>query len=293
MTDRRSFIKSGLFILGGSMILPLNAFTKTKRKTIGIQLYTVRDALYENLENTLNSISSIGYNSLELAGYHERKFYGLLPSEFKKRVNELGLEINSSHVLFPLTKEKGECKIMEKWKKAAEDVKNVGATYLVFPYLDPMYRDELTNYHLLSDNLNKIGEICKNNELQLAYHNHDFEFFHLDGQIPYNLVLNKTDKQLVKMEIDLYWIIKAGKNPIDYFKSYPGRFPLWHVKDMENSPEKFFAEVGKGTIDFEPIFSKAKLAGLDYFFVEQDYSRRDPLESIEMSYDYLVNSDFI
>jgi sugar phosphate isomerase/epimerase len=275
------------------MVFPIHGFNKPGKKSIGLQLYTVRDAIQENLENTLSKVASIGYNSLELAGYHEGNFYGRAPSAFKILLKGLGMQVNSCHVLFDLTKQKGSCKTMEKWKQAAESVKKVGAGYLVFPYFDPKYRDQLDNYKLLADNLNRIGEICSQNEVQLAYHNHDYEFYELEGTIPYHLLMERTDPEKVKMEIDLYWIIKAGKDPIDYFAKFPGRFPLWHVKDMENSPEKFFAEVGAGTIDFKSIFQKANLAGLDYFFVEQDYSRRDPLKSIEMSYEYLVNADFV
>jgi sugar phosphate isomerase/epimerase len=130
---------------------------------------------------------------------------------------------------------------------------------------------------------NQAAEVCKKSGIQFGYHNHDFEFVTLEGQTPYDFLLKETDPKLVQMELDLYWISFAGKDPVAYFKKHPGRFPLWHVKDMEKSGERSFTEVGNGSINFQRLFDAKKTAGLKHFFVEQDVSKRTPLESIEIS----------
>jgi sugar phosphate isomerase/epimerase len=121
----------------------------------------------------------------------------------------------------------------------------------------------------------------------LAYHNHDFEFAAIGGTVPYDLILAGTDPRTVQMEMDLYWVTKAGLNPVSLFEKHPGRFPLVHVKDMDNTPRKFFTEVGRGVIDFRTVFSKAKEAGIKHYFIEQDETPGDPLESVEISLNYL------
>jgi sugar phosphate isomerase/epimerase len=151
----------------------------------------------------------------------------------------------------------------------------------------------MDDYKRHAENFNSFGEICENAGLQFAYHNHDFEFLNFDGVMPYDYLLENTDPELVKMELDLYWITKGGQDPVEYFKKYPGRFELWHVKDMEDNEEKFFAEVGYGTIDFKRIFAERETAGMEMFFVEQDQSRRNPFESIEMSFNFLNEAEYV
>jgi len=161
---------------------------------------------------------------------------------------------------------------------------------VVCPYLTEEERKTMDQYKRLFDLLNKTGEAAKKMGLQMAYHNHDFEFETLDGKIPFDELLQHTDPDLVKIEMDLYWITRAGKDPIAYFKQYPGRFHLWHVKDMADTPAKEFAPVGTGTIDFKQLFQNAKLAGTKYFIVEQDmHKNNQPIENISSSYNYLKN----
>jgi len=139
--------------------------------------------------------------------------------------------------------------------------------------------------------LNKAGEACSKSKIQFGYHSHNFEFPPIDGIVPYDLILQNTDKNLVKMEADLFWITKAGVDPVDYFKKYPGRFPLWHVKDMESGSEQF-AEVGRGIINFDRLFAERKTAGLEHWFVEQDQTSREPFESLAMSRDYILQKNY-
>ncbi|MBE9491274.1 MAG: TIM barrel protein, partial [Bacteroidetes bacterium] len=136
---------------------------------------------------------------------------------------------------------------------------------------------------------NKIGERCRSSGLQFAYHNHAFEFEKMDGIIPYDILLEQSDPEFVTMQLDLYWMVFGGYEPIDYFGKYPGRFGLWHVKDMDNTEKRESTEIGKGIIDFKKIFADKERAGMKYFYVEQESFKIPPFESIAISYNYLNN----
>ena len=291
MTNRRNFIKKASLFSAGLIVLPEISYRAVPAKEIGLQLYTVRDQITQDLKGTLEKVAEIGYSTIEAAGYDNGKFYGLEPAAFRSMVSSTGMKVLSSHTTAQLPSlDSAESDI---WKKVTEDTAATGAKYLIYAYLSEDKRKSPDDYKRLAEKFNKAAEICKKNGLIFGYHNHDFEFKEMDGLIPYDILLNNTDPQLVKMELDLYWIIKAGKDPLEYFKKYPGRFELWHVKDMEPGKEKFFAEVGQGTINFERIFAKADEAGMKHIFVEQDRSRQDPFKSIRISYDYLNNASFV
>lgn len=276
MKTRRTFIKSIAAITAGSMIFPFEmcSFPGSKKLLIGLQLYSVRDLIKDDLYGTLKKLAQIGYNSVEAAGYSNGKFYGLKPKEFKRMVNDLGMILPSSHAGFEF----------DNAQKVIDDTCESEIKYLVLPWLPVEKRKSIDSYKKLAEDFNKIGELCKKSGVQFAYHNHDFEFVNIEGIIPYDVLLKETDEELVKMQLDLYWIIKAGFDPITYFKKYPGRFELWHVKDMEDSEERFFTEVGNGIIDFKELFKYKELSGMKYFFVEQDVCRKPPLESVSISY---------
>ena len=179
--------------------------------------------------------------------------------------------------------------MLNDWDKAVDDAAEVGIKYMVCAYLSEEERGDLDQYKKVADQLNIAGERCKKSGIQLCYHNHDFEFKKQGDQYPYDVLLS-SDKNLVKMELDLYWVTKAGQDPIALFKKHPGRFPLWHVKDMDNTPEQAFAEVGSGTIDFKEIFKHKKEAGMKCFFVEQDKCPGDPFDSITKSIKYIKSN---
>ena len=196
----------------------------------------------------------------------------------------------SSHYRLGEEKTNGETPkgtILRDWDRAVDDAAAVGVKYMVLAYLSDVERGNLDHYKYVAEQLNKAGERTKKNGIQMCYHNHDFEFVPQGGQLPYDVLLNNTDKNLVQMELDLYWVTKAGKDPLDLFNQHPGRFPLWHVKDMDNTPEKKFTEVGSGTIDFKRIFNNAGTAGLKYFFVEEDVTPGSPFDAITKSYTYI------
>ena len=160
---------------------------------------------------------------------------------------------------------------------------------MVCAYLSADERKGIDDYKYAADQLNIAGERCKKAGIQLCYHNHDFEFIKEGDVLPYDILL-ATDENLVKMEVDLYWITKAGHDPVALFEQHPGRFPLWHVKDMDNTEKKDFTEVGSGIIDFKKIFKQSKKAGMKYFFVEQDKCPGSPFDSITKSIAYIKNN---
>ncbi len=165
--------------------------------------------------------------------------------------------------------------------------KEIGNQYLVCVYIPPEERQSLDDYRRFAELFNEVGETCRRSGIQFAYHNHDFEFQPTNGKIPFQVLLEETDASLVQIEIDLYWITKAGAEPFEYFEAYPGRFPLFHVKDMDDTPKGFFTEVGRGVIDFPKIFSRADQAGVKHFIVEQDETPGSPFDSARISFDYL------
>lgn len=249
-------------------------------RSIGLQLYSLRNEIDNNLEESLEKIAAIGYNNLEAAGYNDGKFYGLEPSEFKVLVNKFGMKVISSHLTFDPS----------ELSKVLKSHKEAGIKYLVWPGIGKEQRKTLDNYKKLSEKFNNIGQVCAENNLLFGYHNHDYEFYPIDGTTPYDILLESTNPNFVFMQIDLYWIKYAGKDPIEYFEKYPGRFRLWHVKDMKAGEAKEMTEVGTGVIDYKKIFEYSSLAGMKEFFVEQDEIKGDSFESIKKSYDYLNSS---
>ncbi|MFI5159757.1 MAG: TIM barrel protein [Sphingobacteriales bacterium] len=283
MTSRRSFLKTSALLSAGVLVAPkLFAYDK---KYIGLQLYTVRDHMAKDVAGTLAKVASIGYNSVE-GTYGGGKYFGTEPAAFAKLLKLNGLIMPSTHYLLGEDM-KGPGTILNGWDKAVDDAASVGQKYMVCAWLSPKERGTLDHYKQLAEDFNKAGETCKKAGIQFCYHNHDFEFIQEDGKYPYDTLLGATDKNLVKMEIDLYWLTKAGQDPGALIEKHPGRFPLWHMKDMDKTPKKMFTEVGNGIIDFKSILKHANKAGLKYYFVEQDVCPGDPYVSITESITYI------
>jgi len=285
--NRKDFISlSGLGFLGLYACGTSNLMNN--RKPLAIQLYTIRDAVAENLEKSLERLAQLGFKQLEIYGY-DGKFYGKTRSEFLSILKNIGLEVISSHHTTGIVhNSKGT--LLNDWEKSVEDLNYIGSKYMVCSYLFEEERT-LEQYKKLPELLNKSGEVTNKAGIDFAYHNHDFEFEKLEDKTVYDFILENTDFDLVKMELDLYWISKAGLNPLDYFEKYPKRFPLWHVKDMK-AGTKDFAEIGNGTIDFKSIFEAKEKAGLKYWFLEQDSSDKDIFNSIKISKNYIDNHSY-
>jgi sugar phosphate isomerase/epimerase len=289
MTNRRTFIKTSALLSAGILAAP-NLFAYDK-KYIGLQLYTVRDHMQADPAATLARVAQIGYNSVEGATYTDTElFYGMDAKAFASLLKQNGLIMPSSHYRLGEELVKGAPQkgtILNDWNKAVDDAASVGLKYMVCAYLADTERGTLDHYKKVADNLSKAGEVCKKAGIQLCYHNHDFEFIQQDGKYPYETILANADKDLVKMEMDMYWITKANQDPTKLIDENPGRFPLWHLKDMNNITDRAFTEVGNGIIDFKKIFKSANKAGLKYFFVEQDKCPGEPYDSITQSITYI------
>lgn len=262
----------------GTAVLPkaLKAAMPAK-PDIGIQLYTVRDELQKDFKGTLRSLKRIGYSWLEAAGYEDGKFYGLEPVEFKKIVDGMGMKVISSHAMFNA----------DQQKKAIAAHVALGVEYLVFPGFPVAEHKTRDDFMAAAARLNALGEACNKAGIKFGYHNHDFEFVRFDDTTGYDILVRSTDKKKVIFEADIYWMTYAGKDPLNYFNMYPGRFELWHVKDMKNTPDKGFTEVGAGIIPYKEYFQYQGLAGMKYFFVEQDECEIDPVESAAISFENL------
>jgi sugar phosphate isomerase/epimerase len=297
--SRREFLRlSGTGALGAIVILKNNWETVGKHTSdvtvvdpktfgIGLQLYTIRDAMGKDVPGSLKMVSDIGYKYLELASYENGKFYGYLPGDIKKMANDLGMEIISSHAgVSPRGITSDEA------KKMAEDHAKVGAKYCMQPYIADEDRKSIAGFQKMVADWNKVGRIMKDNGIQFGYHNHNFEFGTVEGKVPYfDVFLAEMDKDLMTMEIDLFWVTKAGINPIELFKKYPGRFQLFHMKDMYTKEAPFFktqssdfAPVGAGLINFRKILAAKNIAGMKYMFVEQDSTKDGkPFDAIRTS----------
>jgi len=270
--NRRLFMKT--VGAGGLTMLAAPGLVAARVKPIGLQLYTVRNEMEKDFEGSLTRVAQIGYKEVEFAGY-----FGRTPQQVKDLLKRNGLKSPSSHI--------GLNVFEEDLTKTIETGKILGQKYLICPSLPEPRRKTADDFKKLAELFNRLGAECKKAGMAFAYHNHDFEFRPIDGQLPYDLVLQNTDPKLVKMEMDLYWVVKAGQDPVQYFEKYPGRFALVHVKDMDTTPERGFAEVGRGNMDFRRIFGASKKAGIKHYVVEQDRTPGDPFNSIKISWDYL------
>lgn len=304
--NRRKFIQSsGALVLGGIALSGKAASLLSNMAAphaVGLQLFTFFGVIDEDVKGTLTKIAALGFKDMESAFSKKGGYYGMTPKEFKVMVNDLGMNWTSHHVLGapfklpPGTKlpngADGKPMVIPPMKNLRDNMQELvddaaagGIKYLVCANSPTATLEEIKS---TIEVLNKTGEAAKKVGIQFAYHNHDMEFHAVDGKVPYDLLLSETDPQNVKMELDLAWAIKGGKNPVEMFKQHPGRFPLWHVKDLD-AERKTILPVGSGTIDFKPIFAAAKSAGMKHFFVEHD-GPKDPLASITSSIGYLKNT---
>jgi sugar phosphate isomerase/epimerase len=287
---RREFLKvTAAGALGAAF---LSQYGCKSLPELGLQLYTIRDAMAADVEGSLKIVSDIGYKYVELADYADRKFYNHSPADFLKMVQDLGMKILSSH-----TQVEGAGVTLDNAKIMAEDHAKLGVKYCLQPWIVEEMRTTIASYQRMAENWNRIGEVMKEYGIQFGYHNHNFEFDTVEGKVPYfDVMLAELDKNLVTMELDMFWATKAGQNPVDLFNKYPGRFRLFHLKDMYTKQDPFYevikddiAPVGEGVIDFKPIIAAGDIAGMEYMIVEQDQSRDNTImEDIKKSFNNLT-----
>ncbi len=269
MSSRRDFLAG----LGAAALLPV--LTRRDRLSrIGIELYTVRRELAKDPEGTLARIAEIGFREVEFAGYPPGT-----PEAVRAMLVRHHLRAPASHV--------GLQELRSDWDRTLDQAATIGQHYVVVAFVGVNERKTLDDWKRLAAEFNRAGATAQKHGLRFAYHNHDVEFPALEGEVPYDVLLRETDPKLVDFEMDLYWITKAGQDPVAYFAQWPGRFPLVHVKDMDATPRQFFADLGTGSIDFRRIFAKAKQAGIRHYFYEQDETPGDVFASARTAYRYL------
>src|SRR6266581_9478975 len=276
--NRREFVQT-MTAIGATTLfckVPRTAHSARLEK-VGLQLYTVRDKMKEDFEATLARVAEIGYKEVEFAGYFDHT-----PADVRAILDRHGLSAPSTHIMLAE---------LDAWKASLDTAKAVGHEYIVVPWIPQEKRMTLDGWKRVAADFNRAAQEAHDAGLQFGYHNHDFEFPKLEGQVPYDVLLQNTDPKLVQLEIDLYWMTKGGQDPLDYFARWPGRIPLVHVKDSQGAPEHKMADVGQGKIDWKRIFAKREQAGIKHFFVEHDQPPQ-PFDDIATSYKYLKGLEF-
>jgi hypothetical protein len=303
--NRRKFLQSaGVLTLGGMALSGKAAsfLGNMAPHPVGLQLFTFFGIIDEDVKGTLTKIAAVGYKEMESAFSKKGGYYGMKPKGFKAMVNDLGMSWKSHHVLgAPFKLPKGYkmplgadgkpmvlppmMNLRDNMQQLVDEAAEGGIQYLVCANAPTGTLDEIKSSIAI---LNKTGEAAKKVGVQFAYHNHDMEFKTIDGKVPYHLLLTETDANNVKMELDLAWAVKGGQDPVKLFKDHPGRFPLWHVKDLDASHTNILP-VGSGTINFKRIFENQASAGMKHFFVEHD-TPKDAFASIKSSYSYITKT---
>lgn len=274
MKTRRHFIKNMGALAAGSLLLPSIVEAKAKVTNPGIQLYTFRDAMMKDARGTLKQIANLGIKQIESASSSKGNYYGLTPKEMKQVCADLGMTLRSGHIA-----------LNAQWQKTLNEAAESGQEYLICASM-PSRGQTVDNYKKVSESFNKAGEEAHKLNIKFGYHNHDYEFDSDKGEVLYDVMLNNTDPKYVNMEMDLGWVVTSGKDPFDYFKRYPGRFPLWHLKDMDVK-KKHSTEFGKGDLDIKKLLEHRKDSGLKYFFIEQEEYASTPYESMKQNMEYL------
>ena len=284
---KRSFFTIFILIAFAGLIFSTFNSCNAPGKNIGLQLYSIRDSIFKDVPGALAKVSKMGYKFLEPAGYQDGKFYGMEPSAFRALCESSGLTILSSHSGQALPDSTEHAAIMAWWDACIDAHAVVGAKYLVQPFMGKSAYSSLDTLKLYCDYFNMIGEKCKAKGIRFGYHNHDKELStRLDGQTIYDFMLANTDPSKVMFEMDLYWVVVGGANPVDYFNKYSGRFELWHIKDK--------AELGaSGMMDFKAIWANAVTSGLQYGIVEVEEYNFDEYTSCKKSLDFLNTAPYV
>lgn len=282
MSTRRQFLQSLSLVAAGLAIPAVSekafAASLNFKKEVGIQLWTLKDLIKNDLNATLEALSKMGYASIETYGF-DGNFFSIPPTEFHSLCSGLGLGVHSTHTNIT---DKNAAFLAEKAAAA-------GLEYLIMPSMMGRPEKTIDDFKRTAQEMNRMGETCRQFNLRFGYHNHEFEFRKMEGQLPYDILLAETEPSLVDFQLDIYWIVKAGCDPVLYFQNHPKRFSTWHVKDLGNDGESCI--VGNGIIDFKALMQEVENAGLHRIFVEQEsFSEGSPLYCVEQSLHYIQSN---
>lgn len=291
MNSRRTFLKHTGLLAAAVAVTPSFACTPVAKKPIGLQLYSLRDIIKNDIKGIIAKVAAIGYKEVETYSYTAKDgFWGLDAKAFAALLKQHGMTSPSGHFgMDDFMSGNGT----DDLKSYIEAANILGSEYVTVPWLGAKIRQNADDYKKIAAKLNEAGTLCKASGLRLAYHNHDFEFAKIGDTTGYNIMLNETDKKLVDFELDLYWAVRSGNDPLALFKAHPGRFTMWHIKDMDKAKNSVNTEIGQGAVDFKSIFKGAKQAGVKHYFVEHEFNYKpDELGSIKTSFDY-VNTQLL
>jgi sugar phosphate isomerase/epimerase len=291
-TSRRDFIKNTALVVAGSTLLSNELFASPKKiERIGVQLYSIRDAMGKDPKGSLKKLADMGYIHVEHANYIDRKFYGYSAKEFKKLLADLALQMPSGHTVMTAHDwDTSKNDFTDKWKYTIEDAAEVGQRYVISPWLDESLRKDMDGLKRFMDQFNKCGELCKKSGMTFGYHNHNFEFSTKigDGDL-YDFILKNTDPNLVAQQMDIGNMLGSGGVALDLLKKYPGRFELMHVKDEIKSTSGDGMDgydstiLGQGVMPVKEIVKTAKrIGGTSQFIIEQEsYQGKDPFVCVK------------
>ena len=269
--NRRKFIgQSGLLIGAALLPLPSFALNSSRKYKMGLQLFTIRDAMAKDPMATLKQVRALGYEDSEIFGYDgvQGSYYGIKAGEFKKLIDDLDFTVSSGHYDFSSYFLKPFEELQDYVSQCIEGSHAIGAKYITWPWLASEYRN-IESFKKLSEILNKLGEQVNKSGLGFAYHNHDFEFADHNGVIGYDIILKETDPKLVKLQMDMYWVAHSSKrSPGELIAQNPGRYVMWHIKDMDKVTRDY-SEMGNGSIDYIDILSNIDKDALEYYYIEQ------------------------
>lgn len=293
--NRREFVRLTLLAASG-LLIPFSSCNSSNKQeqsnesdsaanekialeNFGIQLWTVKDEMAKNPKEVLRQLASYGYTQIESFEGEKGIFWGMKNTEFRDYVEELGMNMLASH-----------SNVRQDLEAKAAQAAEIGMKYLIDPHEGP--QKSLDDFKRMAERFNQYGEICKSHGIRFAYHNHDYSFRELEGEIPHKLLLGNTDPELVDFEMDIYWVVTAGADPEEYLKNYPGRFRLGHVKDRIKNADatetNASTELGAGSLDYAGIIKTAQANGMEYFIAEQErFDERGPLLSSERNAQYL------
>ncbi len=297
-TSRRDFIKAGAFATIGAALLPRDAFAFYKAKEIvGLQLYSVRDDMYNNPLETLTALANMGYVYVEHANYIDRKFYGYNATEFRNVLDGLGLKMISGHTVMGKQHwDESANDFSDSWKYTVEDAAILGQKWVISPWMDESMRKTYDDFKHYMDIFNKSGELCQKSGMKFGYHNHAFEFSEkLNGEKIFDIMMKSMEQNLVAMQLDIGNLYNGGAVALDVMNQYPGRFEIIHVKDEiagDGGEEKYISTIlGKGIVNAQKVVElAAKIGGTNCFIIEQEaYQGKTPMESVKEDLQVMKN----